>query len=58
MEEYTLKLEDHLTGCETDIGKLILRIGDISKTISQGFASRQSSSDTKNVDGEQQMALD
>jgi fructose-1,6-bisphosphatase I len=57
-EGYTLKLEDHLAGCETDISKLILRIGDVSKTISRGFASRQSSSDTKNVYGEQQMALD
>ncbi len=53
-----MRLEEHLAGCESDLKELVLRIGEVSKTISKGFASRQSHSDTHNVYGEQQMALD
>ncbi|MFO7618894.1 MAG: class 1 fructose-bisphosphatase [Thermoplasmata archaeon] len=53
-----MRLEQHLTGCEPELAKLILRIAESCKTIKNGFASRQSASDTENVYGERQMALD
>ena len=53
-----MKLGDHLAGCDSDLRELILRLGKVSKTIAKGFASRQSISDTENVYGERQMALD
>jgi fructose-1,6-bisphosphatase I len=51
-------LEQHLAGCEADLANLILRIGESCKKIKNGFASRQSCSDTENIYGEKQMALD
>ncbi len=53
-----MRLEEHLADCDEDLRELILRIGNDCKTIAGGFASRQDYSDTKNVYGEQQMALD
>ncbi|MDO9538303.1 MAG: class 1 fructose-bisphosphatase [Thermoplasmata archaeon] len=53
-----MRLEEHLSGCEPDLAKLILKIADSCKTIKSGFMSRQSCSDTENVYGERQMALD
>jgi len=53
-----MKLSEHLAGCDEDVRKLILRISEATKKIAKGFASRQSYSDTKNVYGEQQMAMD
>jgi fructose-1,6-bisphosphatase I len=53
-----MKLEEHLADCDSDLRALILKIGDVCKTIAKGFASRQAHSDTHNVYGEQQMALD
>jgi fructose-1,6-bisphosphatase I len=53
-----VKLEQHLAGCDADLAKLILAIGESCKKIKGGFASRQSCSDTENVYGERQMALD
>jgi len=53
-----MRLEEHLADCDDDIRKLILKIGEVCKTIAGGFASRQKYSDTKNIYGEQQMALD
>jgi fructose-1,6-bisphosphatase I len=47
-----------LASCDEDVRKLILRISEVTKKIAKGFASRQSYSDTKNVYGEQQMAMD
>jgi len=53
-----MKLEEHLADCDDDLRELILRIGNVCKTIASGFASRQTYSDTHNIYGEQQMALD
>ncbi|MFH0815881.1 MAG: class 1 fructose-bisphosphatase [Methanobacteriota archaeon] len=53
-----VKLEQHLAGCEADLASLIMRIGESCKKIKDGFASRQSYSDTENIYGEKQMALD
>jgi fructose-1,6-bisphosphatase I len=53
-----MRLEEHLADCTDDLRQLILKIGDCCKTIKGGFAGRQSSSDTDNVYGERQMALD
>jgi len=51
-------LNEHLVGCEEDLKKVILKIGDVGKKISRGFASRQGVSDTSNVYGEKQLAMD
>ena len=53
-----MRLEEYLADCDEDLKELILRIGNVCKTIAGGFASRQEYSDTHNVYGEQQMALD
>ncbi len=53
-----MKLEEHLAGHDQDLRELVLKIGEIGKAIHKGFASRQSVSDTQNVYGETQMALD
>jgi len=53
-----MRLEEHLGGCDPGLKRLILRIGGVCKTIAKGFASRQSYTDTKNVYGEQQVAMD
>lgn len=53
-----MRLEEHLADCTDDLKQLILKIGDSCKIIKSGFASRQSISDTDNVYGERQMALD
>jgi len=57
-EVETVRLEEHLAGCEPGLANLILRIAETCKTVKKGFASRQSCSDTENVYGEKQMALD
>jgi fructose-1,6-bisphosphatase I len=51
-------LETHLAEHDEDIKQVILRISEIAKTISRGFATRQGASDTSNVYGEQQAAMD
>ena len=53
-----MKLIDHLADHESELRDLVLRIGEVGKTIHKGFASHQSTSDTQNVYGETQMALD
>lgn len=53
-----MRLEQHLSVCEPELAKLILRIAESCKTIKSGFITRQSCSDTENVYGERQMALD
>ncbi|MBA3045113.1 MAG: fructose-1,6-bisphosphatase [Candidatus Thermoplasmatota archaeon] len=53
-----MKLDEHLAECDSDLRRLIIAIGNTCKTIKKGFASRQSCSDTENVYGEKQMALD
>ena len=51
-------LREHLKGCEEDLKKVILKVGEVGKKISQGFVSRQGVSDTSNVYGETQLAMD
>lgn len=51
-------LSEHLEGCEEDLKKVILKIGQVGKKISRGFATRQGVSDTSNVYGEKQLAMD
>ena len=53
-----MKLEEHLADCDEDLKQLIIRLGEICKTISRGFATRQEFSDTENIYGERQMAMD
>jgi len=53
-----MRLEEHLADCEDDVRDLILRIGSVCRTIAKGFAGRQAHSETHNVYGERQMALD
>jgi fructose-1,6-bisphosphatase I len=53
-----MNLETHLAEHDEDIKQVILRISEIAKTISRGFATRQGASDTSNVYGEQQAAMD
>lgn len=53
-----MRLEEHLQGCEADLARVILEIAETCKTIKSGFSSRQACSDTENVYGERQMALD
>ena len=51
-------LSEHLVGCEEDLKQVILKIGQVGKKISRGFAQRQGVSDTSNVYGEKQLAMD
>ena len=53
-----MKLEEHLADSDPVLRGLIMQIGETCKTIASGFASRQTQSDTQNVYGETQMALD
>ena len=53
-----MKLQEHLAGHEPELRDLVLKIGESGKKIHRGFASRQSVSNTQNVYGETQMALD
>ena len=53
-----MQLEQHLDGSDLDVKNLILRIAETCKTIKSGFVTRQACSDTENVYGEKQMALD
>ncbi len=53
-----MNLETHLAGQDEDVKQVILRISDVAKTIRGGFATRQGASDSSNVYGEQQAAMD
>ncbi|MCW3989218.1 MAG: fructose-1,6-bisphosphatase [Candidatus Bathyarchaeota archaeon] len=53
-----MNLETHLSRHDEDVKNVILRISEVAKTISGGFASRQGASDSSNVYGERQSALD
>jgi fructose-1,6-bisphosphatase I len=53
-----MNLETHLTGQDADVKQVILRISEVARTISKGFATRQGASDSSNVYGEQQVAMD
>ena len=51
-------LSKHLKGYEKDIVDVVLGVAEVSKTISRGFITRQGKTDTSNVYGEQQAAMD
>ncbi len=53
-----MNLETHLAGQDEDVKQVILHISDVAKTIRGGFATRQGASDSSNVYGEQQAAMD
>ena len=51
-------LSKHLKGYEKDIVDVVLGVAEVCKTISRGFITRQGKTDTSNVYGEQQAAMD
>jgi fructose-1,6-bisphosphatase I len=53
-----MNLETHLAGQDEDVKRVMLRISDVAKAIRRGFATRQGASDSSNVYGEQQAAMD
>ena len=53
-----MNLEMHLAGQDEDVKQVILRISEVARTIRRGFATRQGASDSSNVYGEQQAAMD
>ncbi len=53
-----MDLETHLAGQAEDVKQVMLRIGEVAKTIRRGFATRQGASGSSNVYGEQQAAMD
>ena len=53
-----IKLRDHIKDYPEDLKATVLKIAEVSKTISKGFVSRQGVSDTSNVYGETQLAMD
>ncbi len=53
-----MQLSEHIQGYDKDIQKTILAIAEASKTISKGFVTRQGVTNTSNVYGEKQVAMD
>ncbi|WP_455392076.1 hypothetical protein, partial [[Eubacterium] cellulosolvens] len=53
-----MKLQEHLKDVDADLAKLILLISEQGKKIKNAFIGRQSYADSKNIYGEQQVALD
>jgi fructose-1,6-bisphosphatase I len=53
-----MQLSEHIQRYGKDVQKTILSIADASKTISRGFVSRQGVTNTSNVYGEKQLAMD
>ena len=53
-----MNLERHIAGHDEDVKQVVLRISEVSKKISRGFATRRGVSDSSNVYGEQQQAMD
>jgi len=53
-----MNLETHLAGHDEDVKQVILRISEAARTIRRGFATRQGASDSSNIYGEQQAAMD
>lgn len=51
-------LSEHLKDYDQDVVAAILGIAEVAKNISKGFITRQGKSDTSNVYGEQQAAMD
>jgi fructose-1,6-bisphosphatase I len=53
-----MKLQEHLSGTDGDLANLIILISEQGKKIKDAFIGRQSYADSKNIYGEQQVALD
>jgi len=53
-----MKLDTHIASHDEDVKQVVLRISEVAKKISGGFATRRGASDTSNVYGEQQQAMD
>jgi len=53
-----MKLQDHLSGLDEDLAKLIILLSEQGKKIKSAFIGRQTYADSKNIYGEQQVALD
>ena len=53
-----MKLDAHMARHDEDVKQVVLRISEVAKKISGGFASRRGASDSSNVYGEQQQAMD
>ena len=51
-------METHLSEHDDDVKQVILRVSEVAKKISRGFATRQGVSDSSNIYGEQQVAMD
>ena len=54
----TTTLKEHLGGIDSELASLILKIGDLSNTISAELPYRRGKADTKNVFGELQLVID
>jgi fructose-1,6-bisphosphatase I len=53
-----MKLQEHLKDVEDDLANLILLISEQAKKIKNAFIGKQTYADSKNIYGEQQVALD
>lgn len=53
-----MKLQEHLKDVEGDLAKLIILISEQAKKIKNAFIGKQTYADSKNIYGEQQVALD
>jgi fructose-1,6-bisphosphatase I len=53
-----MNLETHLSEHDDDVKQVILRVSEVAKKISRGFSTRQGVSDSSNIYGEQQVAMD
>lgn len=53
-----MRLQDHIKGIDEDLAKLIILISEQAKKIKSAFIGKQSYADSKNIYGEQQVALD
>jgi fructose-1,6-bisphosphatase I len=51
-------LSEHLRKYDKDVVEAILSVSEVAKTISKGFITRQGKSETSNIFGEQQAAMD
>ena len=53
-----MNLETYLSEHDDDVKQVILRVSEVAKKISRGFATRQGVSDSSNIYGERQVAMD
>jgi fructose-1,6-bisphosphatase I len=53
-----MNLETHLSRHDEDVKQVILRVSEVAKTISRGFAAKRGVSGSSNIYGERQAAMD